>query len=114
MLNNDEHNVERSDEILEKTHCCTPQKYLYRNFYFFKHNELKKCSTFLISRWWEIQYYCSSIRDKSSINWIWEIMYQLGYDGAIINIQLIYSFPSLHIFTLHFYWKFNFREYFLS
>lgn len=49
MLNNDEHNVERSDEILEKTHCCTPQKYLYRNFYFFKHNELKKCSTFLIS-----------------------------------------------------------------
>lgn len=50
MLNNDEHNIERSDEILEKTHCCTPKKYLYRNFYFFKHNELKKCSTFLISR----------------------------------------------------------------
>lgn len=50
MLNNDEHNVERSDEILEKTHCCTLKKYLYRNFYFFRHNELKKCSTFLISR----------------------------------------------------------------
>lgn len=35
MLNNDEHNVERSDEILEKK-TLLQQKYLYRNFYFFE------------------------------------------------------------------------------
>lgn len=28
MLNNDEYNVERSDEILEKTHCCTRNIYI--------------------------------------------------------------------------------------